>query len=331
VISKESILEALVQREMARCRKIARKPAFLDIHHPGAARLTPGKAPHPQAGTRMHPAPQISILMAAHQLRAEIGAAVASVFACAEDAAVEVIIASDDGTDYRDCLPADPRLVFAPIGPIASGAPAARNRALALARGDFITMLDADDGYEGGADGLAATLALARAQGAAVIPSIIRTPDGAALRRVPPPGTASMGWSEWREAFASLHLLRPRATAEPFRPFRLIDDVWADLQGLAGAGGRAPVSASLAYRYQLRAGQLTETRTSSFDADYAEALAMLRDDPGSFGAATPEVARILWRWRAMNRWAERVTKGHTRQLGHYHRHVAAYQAGRSNA
>jgi glycosyltransferase involved in cell wall biosynthesis len=269
--------------------------------------------------------------MAAHQLHAEIGAAVASVFACAEGAAVEVIIASDDGTDYRDCLPADPRLVFAPIGPIASGAPAARNRALALARGDFITMLDADDGYEGGADGLAATLALARAQGAAVIPSIIRTPDGAALRRVPPPGTASMGWSEWREAFASLHLLRPRATAEPFRPFRLIDDVWADLQGLAGAGGRAPVSASLAYRYQLREGQLTETRTSSFDADYAEALAMLRDDPGSFGAATPEVARILWRWRAMNRWAERVTKGHTRQLGHYHRHVAAYQAGRSNA
>ncbi len=279
----------------------------------------------------MHPAPQISILMAAHQLHAEIGAAVASVFACAEDAAVEVIIASDDGTDYRDCLPADPRLVFAPIGPIASGAPAARNRALALARGDFITMLDADDGYEGGADGLAATLALARAQGAAVIPSIIRTPDGAALRRVPPPGTASLGWPEWREAFASLHLLRPRATAEPFRPFRLIDDVWADLQGLAQAGGRAQVSAALAYRYQLREGQLTETRTSSFDADYAEALAMLRDDPGSFGAATPEVARILWRWRAMNRWAERVTKGHTRQLGHYHRHVAAYQAGRSNA
>jgi glycosyltransferase involved in cell wall biosynthesis len=276
----------------------------------------------------MHPAPEISILMAAHQLRAEIGAAVASVFARAEGAAVEVIIASDDGTDYRACLPADPRLVFAPIGPIASGAPAARNRALALALGDFITMLDADDGYEGAADGLAATLALARARGAAVIPSIIRTPDGAALRRVPPPGTASLGWREWREVFASLHVVRPRATAEPFRPFRLIDDVWADLQALAGAGGRAPVSAALAYRYQLREGQLTDTRANSFDADYAEALALLRDDPGSFGAATSEVARIVWRWRAMNRWAARSTQGKQRQLGHYHRHVAAYLAGR---
>ncbi|MCA3285302.1 MAG: glycosyltransferase [Roseomonas sp.] len=272
----------------------------------------------------MHPAPEISILMAAHGLRAEIATAVASVFACAEGAAVEVIIASDDGTDYRECLPADPRLVFAPIGPIASGAPAARNRALALARGDFITMLDADDGYEGTADGLAATLALARKAGAAVIPSIIRAPDGTAIRRVPPPGTASLGWCEWRQVFASLHLLRPRATAEPFRPFRLIDDVWWDLQGLAHAGGRAPVSAALAYRYQLRAGQLTETRAGAFDADYAEALAILHDNPDIFGTATHEVARILWRWRAMNRHAERAATGKPRMLGHYHRHVAAY-------
>jgi glycosyltransferase involved in cell wall biosynthesis len=242
-----------------------------------------------------------------------------------------VIIASDDGTDYRECLPADPRLVFVPIGPIASGAPAARNRALALAQGSFITMLDADDAYEGEAHGMAQALALARSQGAAVIPSIIRTPEGTALRHTPPAGTQSLGWREWRTVFASLHLLRPRASTEPFRPFRLIDDVWADLQALAQAGGRAPVCDALTYRYQLRPGQLTDTRADNFDADYAEALAMLRDNPGAFGAATPEVARILWRWRAMNRWAERATKGNTRQLGHYHRHVAAYQAGRSSA
>jgi glycosyltransferase involved in cell wall biosynthesis len=285
-----------------------------------------------QSRKLMPPAPpDISILMAAHGLRAEIAAAVASVFAHAKGAAVEVIIASDDGTDYRECLPADARLVFAPIGPIASGAPAARNRALALAQGSFITMLDADDAYEGEAHGMAQALALARTQGAAVIPSIIRTPEGTALRHTPPARTQSLGWREWRTVFASLHLLRPRASAEPFRPFRLIDDVWSDLQGLAQAGGRAPVCDALAYRYQLRPGQLTETRADTFDADYAAALAILRDKPGAFGAATPEVARILWRWRAMNRWAERATKGNPRQLGHYHRHVAAYQAVRSSA
>jgi glycosyltransferase involved in cell wall biosynthesis len=276
------------------------------------------------------PNPEISILMAAHGLREEIASAVTSVFAHAEGAAVEVIIASDDGTDYRECLPNDPRLVFVAIGPIASGAPAARNRALALARGNFITTLDADDAYEGEAHGLAEALALARAQGAAVIPSIIRTPDGTELRRVPPAGTQSLGLREWRMVFASLHVVQPRLKTLPFRPFRLIDDVWSDLQGLAHAGGRAPVCSALAYRYQLRAGQLTETRTGSFDADYAEALAMLSADPAHFGAATAEVARILWRWRAMNRWAERAAKGKPRQLGHYHRHVADYLARRGS-
>lgn len=285
-----------------------------------------------QSRNLMQPAaPEISILMAVHGLRREISAAVASVFAHAEAALVEVIIASDDGTDYQDCLPADPRLVFTAIGPVASGAPAARNRALALARGSFVTMLDADDAYEGATQGLAQALSLARAQGAAVIPSIIRTPDGAELRRVPPAGTSSLGWPEWREVFASLHVVQPRAKALPFRPFRLIDDVIWDLHGLAEAGGRAPVCSALAYRYQLRPGQLTETRAASFDADYAEALALLRENTAQFGLATPDVARILWRWRAMNRWSERAAKGKARKLGHYHRHVADYLARRGAA
>jgi glycosyltransferase involved in cell wall biosynthesis len=272
--------------------------------------------------------PEISILMAAYGLRAEITAAVGSVFAHAQATAIEVIVASDDGTDYRDCLPADPRLVFTPIGPIASGAAAARNRALALARGSFVTMLDADDGYEGQADGLAAALALARTQGAAVIPAIIRTPDGKALRRVPSSEVPSMGWLEWRNIFASLHLLQPRAKVAPFLPFRLIDDVLWDLHGLAEAGGRAPVCGALAYRYQLRPGQLTESLVGRFDAEYAEALAELHKNPASFGAAPSEIARILWRWRAMNRHAEMAAKGKARSLGHYQRHVTEYLAQR---
>lgn len=273
--------------------------------------------------------PEISILMAAHDLRAEIAVAVASVFAHAEAVAIEVIIASDDGTDYRDCLPADPRLVFAPIGPIASGAAAARNRAMALARGQFITMLDADDAYEGQADGLATALALARAEGAAVIPAIIRMPDGKELRRVPAFVAPSLGWREWRGIFASLHLLQPRAKALPFRPFRLIDDVLWDLHALAEAGGRAPVCGALTYRYQLRPGQLTESLARRFDGEYAAALAELQKNPASFGRAAPEVARILWRWRAMNRHAEKAAQGKARPLGHYHRHVADFLARRT--
>lgn len=36
------------------------------------------------------------------------------------------------------------------------------------------------------------------------------------------------------------------------------------------------LAAALAYRYQLRPGQLTEARAQSFDADYAQALTELR-------------------------------------------------------
>jgi uncharacterized protein RhaS with RHS repeats len=88
------------------------------------------------------------------------------------------------------------------------------------------------------------------------------------------------------------------------------------------------LAAALAYRYQLRPGQLTEARAQSFHADYAQALTELRENPAGFGAATPEVARILWRWRALNRRAESAAKGRPCPLGHYHQYVANYLARR---
>ncbi|MFN7594696.1 MAG: hypothetical protein ACK5PU_03700, partial [bacterium] len=57
VISKESILGSLVQREMARHSEIALKPAFLDIHHPGDARWRALKAPYPKPEPACTPRP----------------------------------------------------------------------------------------------------------------------------------------------------------------------------------------------------------------------------------------------------------------------------------
>jgi len=103
--------------------------------------------------------------------------------------------------------------------------------------------------------------------------------------------------------------------------------ICAPPDGLCGRPSRW-AAAALAYRYQTRPGQLTEARAQSFDADYAQALTELRENPAGFGAATPEVACILWRWRAMNRRAESATKGGQRALGHYHQYVANYLARR---
>lgn len=264
--------------------------------------------------------PDLSLLIAAHRLHDLAPRAVASVLGRAEGATIEVIIASDDGTDYAPLLPTDPRLRFTLVGPVRSGAHAARNRALAIARGAHVMMLDADDALEGPPDAIARALHQARDAGAVVVPSVVREPDGTALRRIPAEGTTRFGFAGWREAFASLHLIARRDLVQPFAPFRLIDDVVFDLRALAAAGGCVPVAEALAYRYQLRAGQATDTPWTRFDADYADALAAIARDGFGFGLHAAAATRVLRRWRAMNRAIG------TRALGDYHRVVASRAA-----
>lgn len=260
------------------------------------------------------PVPDLSILIAAHQLRAELPLAVASVLARTQGAAVEILVASDDGTDYAPILPPDPRLRFTPPGPVRSGAHAARNRALEVATGAHVMILDGDDALEGPSDAIARALAQARAEGAVVVPTIVRDPAGAMLRRVPAPGAARFGFADWREAFSSLHCIARRDAVQPFSDFRLIDDVLFDLRLLAAAGGQAPVAEALAYRYQLRPGQATDTPWQRFDAEYARALRAIAADGFGFGAHAGDAVRVLRRWRAMNR-----AVGTRPGLGDYHR------------
>lgn len=266
----------------------------------------------------------LSLLIAAHRLPDLVPRAVASALDRAAGAAVEVVVASDDGTDYAPLIPPDPRLRFTAVGPVATGAHVARNRALALATGAHVMLLDGDDALEGPADAIAQALAQARAGGAVVVPSVVRDPEGAALRRVPPDSTQRFGLAGWRDAFASLHVIARRELVQPFAAFRLIDDVVFDLRALAAAGGEAPVARALAYRYQLRAGQATDVPWTRFDAEYARALAAIAQDGFGFGAHAGAAARVLRRWRAMNRLV-----GSSPALGDYHRRAAAREAGRA--
>lgn len=269
--------------------------------------------------------PELSILVAAHRVQTLLPEAVRSVLACAEGVAIEIVVASDDGTDYAACLPPDARLRFTAPGPVATGAFAARNRALATARGTHVLMLDGDDALEGPPTAIARALDEARATGAVLVPSIVRDPGGAPLRRIPPAATPRFGFAHWADAFASLHLLARRDLVRPFRPFRLIDDVLFDLSALAASGGEAPVATELAYRYQLRPGQMTDTAGARFDAEYGQALRLIARDGAGLGPHAPAAAAVLRRWRAMNRL---VGGGGTRPaLGDYHRAVAGYLAG----
>ncbi len=269
--------------------------------------------------------PDLSLLIAAHRLRMEVPVAVASVFDRAEGAAVEVVVASDDGTDYAEVLPADARLRFAPVGPVGSGAHAARNRALAIATGAHVLMLDGDDALEGPPDAIARALAQVREAGAVIVPTLVRDPSGVPVRRIPDVGVTRFGFAGWASAFASLHVMARREAVAPFRSFRLIDDVLFDLAALAAVGGEAPVADALVYRYQLRPGQATDTAGGRFDAEYAEALAQIATNGAGFGGYGHAAAVVLRRWRAMNRL---VGGGGSRPvLGDYHRAVAGYLDG----
>ncbi|CAH0270421.1 hypothetical protein [Roseomonas sp. CECT 9278] len=123
-----------------------------------------------------------------------------------------------------------------------------------------------------------------------------------------------------------MHVLARRDLVRPFEDFRLIDDVVFDLRALAAAGGEAAVAQALAYRYQLRAGQATDVPWRRFDAEYARALGAITADGFGFGAQAGAAARVLRRWRAMNR-----AVGTRPGLGDYHRVVAAREAGAARA
>ncbi len=114
--------------------------------------------------------PLVSVIVPAFNRQTSIEAAVRSVLEQA-DVALECIVVDDGSTDDTPSRVAaltrtDPRVVSI-VSPVNEGASSARNRALAVARGEWIAFLDADDVLRSGA--LAAMLAAAAATDARAV------------------------------------------------------------------------------------------------------------------------------------------------------------------
>ena len=106
------------------------------------------------------------MVIPAHQARATLGDALASVAVSGLPVGqLEVVIAPDDGDSYDDVPDFGMQLTRCAAHHIATGAGAARNRALACAQAPYIAFLDADDTWA--PDYLSALLPLARRAGAA--------------------------------------------------------------------------------------------------------------------------------------------------------------------
>jgi succinoglycan biosynthesis protein ExoO len=191
----------------------------------------------------------------------------------------EAIVASDDGVDYLALLDAagvgDPRFRQVLTGAYASGEGNARNAALALAQGEIVANLDADDAFTG--DRLAKLVPLALAHGAAVDNTGVHGADRRLYKR-PFPEASEV------EPITADGILRPRIPFFPVVRRELLGDGWTtvafaadvlfNLELLCIAPSMVVHPESL-YLYFKRAGSITQA-PDAFDTAERGYAAILR-------------------------------------------------------
>ena len=132
--------------------------------------------------------PDVSVIMPAYQATATIVRAARSVFAQAGVRA-ELVLCADDDLDYAALLPVELRgggmLTLCRTAKARSGPSVARNVALAHARADIISCLDADDAY--GPDRLRLLLPAVEMHGVATGPTVEVDPSGKGRLRIARP------------------------------------------------------------------------------------------------------------------------------------------------
>jgi glycosyltransferase involved in cell wall biosynthesis len=221
----------------------------------------------------------------------------------------EAILVADDASDYATTLAAagiaDPRIRHLASGGVATGCAAARNVALPLARGAFLTRLDADDEFE--PERLARLLPAAAAHGAATdMARVVDHETGAELRRIVLPDGIAFADAA---TLTTLHCPLVPLVARDLAPAWFADaDIAEDVLYLFAVEDRCgplAVTPEPLYRYRVRTGSMCHDSDGAERAErsYAAIDARLASDAfGRFPAATAARARAVFAaMRAFNR------------------------------
>jgi glycosyltransferase involved in cell wall biosynthesis len=251
----------------------------------------------------------ISVVIPAYRARATLARAVRSALAQTWDE-IEVIVVSDDLSDYREFLSrdgvSDERLRFTSTGHSGSGCHNARNVGLAAARGDFIAALDADDVYLSAR--LNTLLPIATTTGAASDnPAVVAEVTGAELYRAfnAECERLTLDAAALLDLSVPLFPLVAREHAEPRLPgIELGEDFVANLRLIDRLGSLA-VSGETLSQYRVVAGSLAHSDTSAegFEESYTRLIGRLESgDKLGLSAAAAAIARDgLIRKRELNR------------------------------
>lgn len=213
----------------------------------------------------------------------------------------EALVSIDDGRSakYRASLDPFPFARTIVGGTTGTGPSRARNRALAVATGDYIAVLDADDSWS--QNYLTELLPLAFQHGASFGRTEILTEDGLTLdvfpRQKAQTHLALRDISYWSGSFHPI-------VRRDFMERNILDraqDVWSAVTTIAKQGGQVPLAPDARYQLRLRDGSMTteDYYAAEVDESYARLAKHAVEHPTLPSATRPTIKR-LWEQKSVH-------------------------------
>ncbi|TAM88511.1 MAG: glycosyltransferase family 2 protein [Candidimonas sp.] len=221
----------------------------------------------------------------------------------------ELIVAPDDGEDYRDLAHADARVKVAHSSAVRTGPAHARNRALEIACGELIAVLDDDDCVEPAFVAQALAYFKSHPTNFVTVPTeYFNHQTGAVVRQIGQ--FPAMGIDRFGLEFGTMHAIGRRCVYPEWKP-GFAEDVMHTCKCIDLAGGEITVLPDANYRLRLHPDSLCATSDGpSISQSYRNLKANLPYDMSNAGARLTR--ELLQRRIRMNEafWGQAGDRGY---------------------